>query len=93
MQRRELLAVHKGKGVADILGATGAPNTMHIILRMFGDIVIDDVAHAGNVESAGCDIRRHHHFVLAALESFQCFDSFPLGAVGMQYRDGMLSDF
>src|SRR5206468_4386150 len=53
LQRRELLAIHEGKGVADILGAASASNAMHIILRVFGYIVIDNVAHAGDVEPAG----------------------------------------
>ena len=60
---------------------------------MFGHIVIDDVAYAGNVEPARGDIRRHHYFVLAALESLKRFDSFPLCAVGMQHRHGVLSLF
>src|SRR5436190_5102027 len=56
LQSRELLAVHKRKGVPDILGAASTSNAMYVILRMFGHIVIDYVAHTGDVEPAGCDI-------------------------------------
>jgi hypothetical protein len=90
LQGRHLLAVHKREGVADILSPSCAADAVHIIFRMLGDIVIDNVTHTGDVESARCDIGRHHDFVFAALESLQRFDPFTLGAIGMQHRHRML---
>src|SRR5436309_8711300 len=66
LQRGQLLAIHQGESVADILGTPSPTNAMHIILRVFGDIVVDNVTDAGDVEAAGGDIGRDHHFVFAA---------------------------
>jgi len=79
----KFFAAHKRESVADVLGAAGASDAVDVIFRMFGHIVVDDVAYAGNIEAARSDIGRHHHFVFAALESVQRFDPFPLCAIGM----------
>src|SRR5205809_7448862 len=50
LQRGQLLAVHQGEGVADILRATGSPNAMDVIFRVFGNIVINDVTDAVDIE-------------------------------------------
>ena len=39
------------------------------------------------------DVGRDHHFVFAALESFERFDPFALGAIRMQDGDGMFALF
>ena len=90
LQRLQLLAAHECERVTDILRASGATDPVHIILRMLGHIVIDHVTHTGDVEPPRCNIGRHHHFVFAALESFECFDSFPLRPVRMQHRNCMM---
>src|SRR5437762_9182776 len=74
LQCRHFLAVHQGEGVADILGAPSPANAMDIIFRMFRDIIIDDVTDAGDIEPARGYIGSHHHFVFAALKSFECLD-------------------
>jgi len=90
LQRGQFLPVHESKRVTDVLRAAGAPDSVDIILRMFWHIVIDDVTDSCDVETARSDISRDHHFVLAALESFECFDTLPLCAVRMQYGYRML---
>ena len=87
LQRGQLLAVHQGESVADVLGATSPSNAMDIILRMLRHIIIDDVTDAGNIESARGDIGRDHHLVFSALESFERLDPFALGAIRMQHCD------
>ena len=89
----DFFAVHQGERVADILGATGPANAMDIILGMLRHIVIDDVTDAGDIEPPRSDIGRNHHFIFAALETFQRFNPFALGPVGMQNGDGMVSLF
>src|SRR4029077_810864 len=69
IQGRDLVAAHERERVADVLRAPCASYAMHIIFRMLGHIVINDVTYSGNVESARCDIGGNHHFVFAALES------------------------
>src|SRR5437764_6275538 len=90
LQRRQLRATHEREGVADALSAPRAPDEVHVIFRVLGHIVIDNMTHASDVESARRDIGRHHHFVLAALKAFERFDPFPLRPVRMQYRNGVL---
>jgi len=87
LQRGQLLAVHQRESVADVLGATSPPNAMDVIFRVFGNIVINDVTDAGDIEPARGDIGRDHHFVFAALESFERLDPFALRAIRMQDRD------
>src|ERR1700674_1097731 len=65
MQRSELFSVHQSKRVADILGATGPADAVHVIFRMLRHIVIDDVTHAGDVDPARRDVCRHHDLVFA----------------------------
>ena len=93
LQGRQFLAARERERVANVLRAAGASDPVHVIFRMLGHIVIDHVTDSGNVQAARGNIGRDHHFVFAALESLQRFDAFPLSSVGMQHRDGMLSDF
>ena len=93
IQGRDLVAAHERERVADVLRAPCASYAMHIIFRMLGHIVINDVAYPGDVEAAGCNVGGNHHFVFAALESLERFDPFALCAIGMQHRHGVLSLF
>ena len=93
LERTYFLAVHESKGVADVLGAAGAADAMDVIFGVLGHIVIYDVTDPGDVEPARGDVGGDHDFVFAALESFERFDAFALGAVGMQNSDGMVSLF
>ena len=66
---------------------------MDIIFRMLRDVVIDDVAHAGDIDAARGDIGRHHDLVFAALESFERLDPLALRPVRMHDRHGMFPGF
>src|SRR6266516_2773340 len=90
LQGGKFLAVHQSESVPNILRPSRASDAMDVIFWVLGHVVIDNVAHAGDVESARRDIRCDHHFVFAALETLEGLDAFPLRAVGMQDRDGML---
>ena len=93
LQSRNFFAVHQREGVADILRTAGAADPMHVIFRVLRDIVIDDVTDTRDVEAARGDVGRDHHFVFAALKTFQRLDPFTLRSIGVQDRDGMLSIF
>lgn len=82
----EFLNGHEREGIAHFLGATGAANTMDVILGMLRHVVVDHVRDTLDIKPARGDIRRHHHLVLAGLESFERFDAFALRAVRMQRR-------
>lgn len=81
LQRLNFLAVHERKSVTDILGAAGATDAVNVIFRMLRHVVVDDVAYAGNVESACGDIGRDHDFVFAALKTVERFDPLALRTV------------
>src|SRR3954469_5927528 len=55
LQGRNLFPVHESEGIADILGATGPADAVHIILRMLRHIVIDDMTDAGDIKPARRD--------------------------------------
>ena len=93
LQCRQFFAVRQSKSVAHILGAASASDAMHVVFGMLGHIVIDDVTHAGDVEPARCDIRSNHDFVFPAFKSFERFDSFALGTIGVQNCDGVFRVF
>ena len=60
---------------------------------MFRNIIIDDVTHPGNIETAGSDIGCNHDLIFPALKSLQSLDPFSLRPVGMQDRNRMLRHF
>ncbi len=93
LQRRNFFAVHERERVADVLGAAGPTDPMYVIFGVFGYIVINHVADAGDIETARRDVGRHHYFVFATLKSFERLNAFALGAIGMQNSDGMVSLF
>ena len=70
--------------------AACAPDAVDVILRMLRHVVIDDVAHLRDVESARGDVRGDERFELAVAETAQGLLAFALGAVGMQHGHGMI---
>ncbi len=85
-----LLGRGEREGIADRRGAAGAADAVDVILGIRGNVVVDDVRHAGDVDAAGGDVRGDHHLVLAGLEAFECLDALRLRAVGVQDGDGMI---
>jgi hypothetical protein len=59
-----VLLVHEGQGVSHIAHATGSADAMYVVVDVVGQIVVDDLRHVGNVETAGSDVRRHQHGTL-----------------------------
>src|SRR5260370_37642013 len=90
LQGGKFCAVLHSESVANVLRPSRASDAMDVSFRMLGHVVIDNVTHSGDVESARRDIRCDHLFVLAGLEPVEGFDALALGAVGMQDRDGVL---
>ena len=69
----------------------GAPDAVDVILRMLRHVVIDDVAHLRDVESARGDVRGDERLELAVAETAQRLLAFALGAVGMQHGHGVIA--
>jgi hypothetical protein len=64
-----LIAGDKGNGVSRGLGPACAAYAMNVIFRIDGDIEIDDVRDARNIDAAGGDIGCNHNAVFAAFEA------------------------
>ncbi len=60
---------------------------MDIIFRMLRHVIVNDMADAGDVETARRDVGRDHHFVFATLKTFQRFHALALRAIRMQNCD------
>lgn len=55
-ERTVLAFGDEGDGIAFSLGATGAANAVDIVLVLVGEVVVDDVGDAGDIDSTGGDI-------------------------------------
>jgi hypothetical protein len=53
------------------MGPRGAADAVDVVLEGAGQVVVHDVAHAGDVDPAGGDVRGHQHPVGAAAEPGQ----------------------
>ena len=85
----EVLGDHDGERVAHALRAARATDAMDVVLGMMGHVEVDDVADLLDVDPARGDIGGNHHFVATAAETAQRLLTLSLGAVGVEYRDGM----
>ena len=72
-----------------MVGPARATDAVDVILRILRDVEVDDVRHAGDVETAGGEIRRHQHLVKAGLETLQRFLPFALVPIRVHHRDRM----
>ena len=81
LQRTKLrlfLRADEADGVAHGLGAAGAADAVDVVLGVGGNVVVDDVRDAGDVDAAGGDVGGDHHLVAAALEAFEGLDALVL---------------
>ena len=74
-----LIVCNKGNGVSRGFGAACAAYAMNVVFRIDGDIEIDDVRDAGDINAAGGDIGCNHNAVVAAFETVHCALSLALG--------------
>src|SRR5438874_1181805 len=81
LERRQFFPIHQSECIANVLRAPGATDAVHVIFRMLGHVVVDDVTDAGDVETTGRDVGRDHDFIFAALESFERLDPFALSPI------------
>ena len=77
----QLLDGHQRERIAHFLRATCPADAMDVILGMLRHVVVDHVRDAFDVQSARGDVRCHHHFVLAGLESVERLDPLALRPV------------
>ena len=80
----------QGDGMAGAPGPARAPDAMHIIVGLEGNIEVEDVTDRGNVEAARGDIARYQKPNLAVAEGIECFCPYGLIEVAMQRSGGKI---
>jgi len=51
--------------VPDVTDTAGTSDTMHVVIDVVGQVVVDHLGHVGDVETAGSHVRRNQHRALA----------------------------
>lgn len=67
-------------------GAAGTADSMDVIFRFLGHIVVDDQRNVLNIDSARRDVGCHEDAVLARFETFESRAPLGKGTVGMDFR-------
>ena len=80
----DLPAVSKSEGSALSAGTAGSADTVHIILDILGNIVIDDSLHIIHINTSGCHIRSDQDTGSAVTETLHDRVTLRLGQVSMQ---------
>jgi hypothetical protein len=65
---RNFVGRHEGEGVARSRRSAGPADAVNVVFRLLGNVVVDDVTDAGDIESALGDVRRDEHANLPCLE-------------------------
>src|SRR5262245_44353761 len=68
LQEERARLVGQADGFAGGAGARGAPDPVHVVLDVLGQVPVDHVAHALDVETARGDVGRHQYGQRAVLE-------------------------
>ena len=85
----QFLAGAEADGLAGGAGAGGSADAVDIALRFVGQVEVDDVGHAVDVDAAGGDIRRDEHADRALAETVQGPCAGVLALVAMDGGDGI----
>ena len=67
-----LVLVDEGGGDAGLAGAPRAPDPVHVVLDLVGEVVVDHVLDVGEVQALAGHVCGHQHVLLAALQCHTC---------------------
>ena len=48
--------VHEGEGVPDVADTAGTSDTMHVVIDVVGQVVVDHLGDVRDIETAGSDV-------------------------------------
>ena len=68
-------------------GSASPANSMHILVGGFGNVEVDDMADALDIQAARGNIRGHKHVISALAEPFQGLLTLALGAIPVNRLD------
>ena len=74
-----------GNGMALMSCAGSAADTVHVIFRVFRQIIINYQLNAGNINAPGSNIGSNQHPVFAGFKTFQGVPALAKGAVRMYF--------
>ena len=80
----DLPTVGKGKGSALSSGTAGSADTVHIVLDILRNIVINDSFHIIHINTSGCHIRSDQNAGSAVTETVHGHITLRLGQIAMQ---------
>ena len=80
----DLPAIGKSEGSALSAGTTGSADTVHIVLDILRNIVIDDSFHIIHINTSGCHIRSDQNTGSTVTETLHDRITLRLGQVSMQ---------
>ena len=83
-----VIGADEADGVADGLGAAGAADAVDVVFGVGGEVVIDDVRDAVDVDAAGGDVGGDEDAEGAAAEVVEGLEALILGAVGVEGAAG-----
>ena len=78
---------YEGDGVAFFFGACGAADAVDVVLGIDGDVVVEDVGDAFDVEASCGDVGGDEDVVLTFTESLEGALALDLGAVSVDLSD------
>ena len=73
----------EGNCVARRASSARAANSVHVVLRAVGQVIVDHARHTSNIQAACSHIGRHQNLKLTGLECIECFHAVCLGLVAM----------
>jgi len=77
------LRVKEGGGLSGIANASSSSNPVNILVDGFGQVIIDDVLHAADVQTSGSDVCGHDDVHAAGLEVAQSHLALSLQTIAM----------
>jgi len=88
LQVGEIIVGQEADRFAHGLGTAGTADTVHIILGMTGEVIINHVGDALHIDSASGDVGCDENADTSGLKILQCTKTLILRAVGVESRAG-----
>ena len=80
----ELVGGQDRESITFLLRPSGTTDTVHVVLRILGDTIVDDMGDAGHIKSTSGNVGRDNDVEGAVAESLQRFGAVTLTNVGVE---------
>ena len=89
LQRPEVFRRHETRGRPDGFHPRRAADSMHIVFRNIGQVIVDHMTDIGDIEPSGRDIRGHQNPESPPTKSFERVSPLGQTPASMQHRHSM----